>query len=199
MADHNTNNQHMVEEVHQPVPEHPDQGNLFFSLDPGLSLWVWIVFFAFIFLLWKFGYKPVSNLLGERKKSIKQSLDDAEAARQSLKDATERQRQLIEEGHSRAAEIIEKAGESAERLANSIREKAREESDKMVENARVQIERQKERAVSELKSEVANLAVSVASELIKANLDDDVNHKLVEDFIKSDQNLLFDKEHMPLS
>jgi len=197
MADHNTNNQHMVEEVHQPVPGHPEQGNLLFSLDPGLSLWVWIVFLVFIFLLWKFGYKPISNLLGERKNSIKQSLDDAEAARKSLEDATARQRQLIEEGHSRAAEIIEKADKSAKTLANSIREKAREESNKMVENARVQIERQKERAISELKSETVNLAFAVASELIKANLDDDVNQKLVNDYIENDKSFLFDKEHMP--
>ncbi len=186
MADHNTNNQHLVEEVHQPVSEHPDQGSLFFTLDPGLSLWVWIVFLVFIFILWKFGYKPISTLLNERRKSIKQSLDDAEAARKSLVEATERQRQLIEEGHSRSAEIAEMANETARTLADGIREKAREESDKILENARVQIERQKERAISELKSEVVNIAVSAATELIKANMDEDISQKLVKDFIEQE-------------
>jgi len=188
MDEHITNNQHLMAEVHQPDSGHTAQVSPFFRLDPGLGIWFWVVFFVFIFLLWKFAYKPVVNMLDERKRSIKQSLDDAEAARKSLEEAVDKQRHLIEEGRRRAVEITEKATESATMMANQIREKAREESEKMIESARMQIQRQKEKAISELKSEVVNLAVSVASELIKANLDDDANQKLVSEYIEDISN-----------
>jgi len=183
MSDYETNAQHTVEEIHQPDPGHAESRNPLLSLEPGMAIWFWLVFFVFVFVLWKVAWKFVSNMLDERKKDIQQALDDAEAARASLESASDTQRQLIEEGKRRAAEIAEKADQSSEKLANEIRERAQEEAEKMIDNARMQIERQKTKAISELQSEIVDLAVSVATRLIKESMDDDLNKKLVKDYI----------------
>ena len=183
MSDQVTNTQHMVEEVHQPDPGHAESRNPLLSLEPGMAIWFWLVFFVFVFVLWKAAWKFVSNYLDERKRDIQHALDDAEAARRSLETAADTQRQLIEEGEKRAAEIAERADRSSEKLASEIREKAQEEAEKMIDSARIQIERQKEKAIAELQSEIVDLAVSVASRLIKESMDDDLNKKLVRDYI----------------
>ena len=174
----------MVEEVHQPDSGHVDQGNPLFRLDPGMAIWFWFSFIVFILVLWKFAWKPVVTALKERETSIKDTLKEAEEARRSLEQASDRQHQLIEEGNKKASEIVERAQESSQRLAESIREKAQNEAEKMVESARVQIEGQRDAAISELKSEVVDLSIVIATKLIKANLKEDLNHKLVEDFIE---------------
>lgn len=184
MADHVTNNQHMVQEIHQPEPGHADQRNPLLKLDPGMAVWFWLVFFAFVFVLWKVAWKLIARMLDERKRDIQKTLDDAETARASLEAASDTQRRLIEEGRQRALDITQRADASSRQLADEIRERARDESEKMIENARIQIERQKEKAISELKSEVVDLAVSVASRLIEENLNDDLNQKLVKDYIE---------------
>ena len=183
-ADQVTNDQHMVEEIHQPEPGHADQGNPLLALDPGMAIWYWLVFFAFVFILWKVAWRFVVKMLDERKSDIQKALDDAETARKSLETASDTQRQLIEEGRQRASDITRRADESSRKLVDEIREKAREESEKMIESARVRIDRQKEKAISEIKSEVVDLAVSIAARLIKENLDDDLNQKLVKDYIE---------------
>lgn len=184
LVDRVTSDQHAVEEIHQPEPGHADSRNPLLSLDPGMAVWFWLVFFVFVLILWKVGWKLVSKMLDERKDHIQKALDDAEAARKSLESASDTQRQLIEEGRQRAAEITKRADESSQKLANEIREKAREEAEKMIDSARVQIERQKEAAISDIKSEVVDLSVSLATRLIKENLDDDLNQKLVKDYIE---------------
>lgn len=184
MSDPVTNNQQMVGEVHQPEPGHVDQGNPLLRLDPGMTIWFWLVFLVFVFILWKVAWKLIARMLDERKNDIQKALDDAETARQSLGAASDTQRKLIEEGRQQASEITRRAEESSRKLADDIREKASEASEKMIESARVQIERQKEKAISEIKSEVVDLAVSVAARLIEENLDDDLNQKLVKNYIE---------------
>ena len=53
----------------------------------------------------------------------------------------------------------------------------------MIEQARQSIEREKNAAISQLRREMADLAVQAASELVNANLDDDKNRKLVDELI----------------
>ena len=183
MADQVTNTQHTMEEVHQPDPGHGDQGNPLLRLNPGMTVWFWLVFVVFVVILWKFGWKLVVKMLDERQQGIQQALDDAEAARKSLATASDTQQKLIEEGRQQVLEISKRAEASSQKLADDIRDKAVQESEKVIEAARIQIEMQKEKAISEIKSEVVDLAVSVASKLIQANLDDGLNEKLVKDYI----------------
>jgi F-type H+-transporting ATPase subunit b len=61
--------------------------------------------------------------------------------------------------------------------------KAREEAQGLAEQARQSIEREKNAAISQLRREMADLAVQAASALVDANLDDEKNRKLVDDLI----------------
>ena len=44
-------------------------------------------FAILVFILWRFAYKPVLNILEERRLKVEKSLDDAEAATKRLKQA----------------------------------------------------------------------------------------------------------------
>ncbi len=184
MPEHKANTQHLVEEVHQPDQGHTAQGNPLLNLDPGMVVWTWLVFFIFLIILWKYAWKPILKSLDDREQSIKKSLEDVEEAKKILEEASEKQHQLIEKGKEKAEEIVTRANDSARKMANDIQEKAREESEKLIADARVQIESQKNKTIAELRSEVATLAVSVATKLIEANLDDDYNRKLVENYLE---------------
>ena len=73
MADNATNDQHMVEEVHQADSGHADTGSMLVALDPGMVVWTWLVFFVFLIVLRKFAWKPILQSLDEREESIQKS------------------------------------------------------------------------------------------------------------------------------
>ena len=183
MPEHKTNNDHLTEIIHVPDEGHDVQSNPLLSLDPGMVVWTWLVFFIFLFVLWKYAWKPILKVLDDREKSIQKSLDDVEAAKRMLNEASEKQHQLIEKGQKKAEDIVTNALDSARRLANDINEKAKQDAEKRLHEAVSQIALQKRQAIDELKSEVSVLAVSIASKLIEANLDDGKNQMLAENYL----------------
>ena len=183
LADQGMNNQHTMEEVHQLEPGQADQGNPLLVLDPGMVIWTWVIFFVFLFVLRKYAWKPILDSLDEREESITKALDDAETARQALDVASEEQRKLISEGRQKAVEAISAARSTATEAAEEVRRKAKEESEKLIVDAQAQIGKEKQAAMDELKSEVGELSVLVASRLLDANLDDDSNRERVKEYL----------------
>jgi len=185
MADHATDSQHTVEEVHQPEPGHTDEGNPLLTLDPGMVIWTWLVFFVFLFVLRKHAWKPILDSLDEREASIRKASDDARAASEALEAASEEQRKLIGDGRQKAAEAVDAARGVATEAAEEIRRNARAESEEMIADARAQIEKERVGAVDALQSEAGNLSVLVASKLLDADLDDDRNRELVKAYMSA--------------
>jgi F-type H+-transporting ATPase subunit b len=183
MADLVTNNQHTVQEVHQPEPGNADQGNPLLTLDPGMVIWTWVIFFVFLFVLRRYAWKPILDSLDERETSIKKAVDDAEAARLSIEAASEEQRKLIDEGNRKASDIISEARDAAAQSAEETRKRAREESEELIADAQIQINQEMATAVSELMSEAGNLSIMVASKLLGTDLDDDQNRERAKDHI----------------
>jgi F-type H+-transporting ATPase subunit b len=183
MADNITNNQHTTEEVHHSDSGHADPGGALVVPDPGMVIWTWLIFFLVLFLLRHFAWKPILKSLEEREESIKNSIDDAEKANRSLEKAMQEQRTLIDEGRRKAADTINDARNDATAAANGLRENAKKDSEKMIVEARAEIMREQKNALAELKSEVGNLSVMVASKLLDADLDNDRNRGLAKEYM----------------
>ena len=74
-------------EVRHESSEHhgaASEQNPLIKLDPGLFIWTIITFLLLLTILKKFAWKPLLEILDERQKSIEDSLDAAEKARQEL-------------------------------------------------------------------------------------------------------------------
>lgn len=157
--------------------------NPLLTLDPGMAIWTWIVFFLVLFVLYKFAWRPILSMLDEREAKIRKSLADAEEARRLLEETIGKQKDILGRAHDEAIAIVQKARESAQNVAMEIEKKAAHEAEHMIDGAKNAIQNERDRAITELRKEAAVLAVSVASKLIQANLDDERNRKLVDGYI----------------
>ena len=171
-------------ETHAEVAQEAGGQNPLLKLDPGMAIWTWVVFFMVLFVLYKFAWKPILGILDEREAKIKKSLEDAEEARRLLDETVNKQKDILEQAHGEAINIIQKARESAQNVAMEIEKRALQESEHLIESAKTAIGIERERAIKELRQEAANLAVDAAGRLIQANLDDERNRRLVDDYIK---------------
>lgn len=153
------------------------------EINPGLSIWTFIVFGALLFLLTKMGWKPMLASLRNREKAIADSLSKAEHARaeaEKLIAETERQRKINEDEIHRQ---LREGKEYVERMRHEMVAKAQDEAHKMLVQARAEIERDKKAALVELRAEAADLAVKAAGKLIDETMTVEKHKQVVHKFI----------------
>ena len=90
----------------------------------------------------------------------------------------------LREAEQTAHQIRKEAKEEAERIRAERVAKAKDEAEQIIEQAKVDIEQEKQSALLALRQEVAHLAIKSASMILDAELDEEKNKKLVDNYIK---------------
>jgi len=153
--------------------------------DPGLYIWTIIVFLVLAFLLMKFAWKPLLAMLEKREDNIKKALVDAEKARNELANVKEDTEKLLNEARTESQAIVAAGKKNAKRMQEEIVDKAQSKSDALLADAKKQIQLEKDRAITDVRAEVVNLSMQVAEKLIKKNLSEEDNLKLINESLSS--------------
>jgi F-type H+-transporting ATPase subunit b len=120
-----------------------------------------INFLIIFYLLKRFLYKPVFNMLKKRADAIKEGLSKADDSKKALDEALVKEKKILKEAHDTAKKIIQEAKEASETVAKNIEEKAKKQADQMLEDARAQIEREARLAEKELEKHVSELSIKI--------------------------------------
>ncbi len=153
------------------------------SFNTGFAIWVAISMVVFLFLMYKYAVPPIMQALEERETKIRESLESAEKALERAEKVSKDNEKALKEAEVQAQKIRKEALADAELLRTERLEKAKDEADKMLVDARKLIEQEKKRALTELRNEVAELAVKSASLILDTELDEKKNKNLVDKFI----------------
>ncbi|MEE9190881.1 MAG: F0F1 ATP synthase subunit B [Candidatus Neomarinimicrobiota bacterium] len=155
--------------------------------DPGLFIWTIITFLVLLWLLAKFAWKPLLALLEKREENIRNSLKDAEKAREELEALNQKTEKLLAEARVEAQGIVSAGRAAAEKLQDDLARKAKEKSESLIAESKRQIQSEKDEALSEIKFEVVTLSLEIASKLIEKNLSDKDNRELIDSTLKNIQ------------
>lgn len=153
------------------------------SFNPGFAIWILISMIFFILVMMKYAVPPIMAALVAREAKIKDSLEFAEKALAEAEKVSKDNEKALREAEANAQQIRKKAKEEADLLRADLIAKAKDEANQIVEQAKASIEQEKKQALSELRQEVAHLAIKSASMIIDSELDNDKNSKLVNNFI----------------
>lgn len=138
----------------------------------GTVVWSSIAFLVVLFLLRKMAWGPILTALKEREESIATALNEADKARSEMSALQAENERLLQEARAERDGMLREAREMADKLVADAKGKAKEEAAREAESAREAIATERKAAVAELKSEVAKLSVSIAEQLIRAELAD---------------------------
>jgi len=153
--------------------------------DLGLLFWMLVSFAIVFFLLKKFAWKTILNMLYEREDSIDQALKSADKAREKMEKLQADNERILNEARAEREKIFREAQEIREKIIGEAREQAIREKDKIITDARVTIETEKNAAIREIRNTAAELSVLVAEKLLRRELSVDLKQKeLVEQMIK---------------
>lgn len=160
-------------------------------LTPGTGLIIWqaIIFLLLFLLLSKFAWKPILSALKEREASIQTALDSAEQARAEMAKLKSANEELLKQAREERDVILKEARLAATRMRDEAKADAGKQADKMLQDARAAINMEKQAALTEIKVQVASLALQISERLLKKNLESDKSQKeLIDSYIK-DVNL----------
>ena len=138
--------------------------------DFGLLFWMVLIFGIVFFLLAKFGFPVITRSVDERNRRIRDSLDQAEAARQQLARLAEEQQALIDNTRTEQARILAEAAKTRAQILAAAEEEARQQGETLLEKARIEIAAEKESALRDIRREVAELSVGIAEKLVRQDL-----------------------------
>jgi ATP synthase F0, B subunit len=141
-------------------------------------------FLILIAVLTKFLYKPFLANLENRKQSIQDAFDNAEAVNKRADEKMSAYNKRIANVEQEAREILKDAKMKADRQASQIVDEANEKASLMLQKAEAEIERQKILAVEEAKEQIAMLAVMAAEKIIEKELDASGQTQLIDNILK---------------
>lgn len=144
--------------------------------------------FGILFVVLRaWAYKPIVNLLEERRETIAQGLEDARIASEARENAEKEAENIIAEAQNEANRIVREATERAEQSAVELRAESEKEAEEIRQTAVVEGEQRRERALGEVRGQVAALAIAAAQKVLGETLDQQRQQKLIQEFFSGIQ------------
>ncbi len=133
-------------------------------------------------LLYAWAYKPILNMMNNRKQKIAQGLEDARIASEARANAEQDAAKLLVEAQNKANQVVRESTDRAESAALEIRASAEAEATKEREAALAEIHVERDRMLGDLRSQIAALAIAAAQKLVGESLDEKRQHTLINEF-----------------
>lgn len=154
-------------------------------LIPNLSEFIpaLIAFLVIWVVLAKFAWPMIIGMLDKRQETIKNNLDEAEAAKIEAQRSLEEYKKQLADARREAAGIVDEARRAGEQVKADITAQAQAQADEMIAKAKKSIEKEKLAAIADLQSSVADLSVAVAGRFIGEGLSDADQRKLIEKYV----------------
>lgn len=156
-----------------------------FEVNFGLFFWTWVVFVALFFVLRRFAWPVILKNAEERERRIQKQLAEAERMSAEAKAVLEEHRRMMSGAKDQAHALLAEAKMVAEREREALLAKARQEQEQVLERARREIGFERERAVAQLRREAVDLSLAAAGKLLETKLDNEVDRRLVSEFLES--------------
>ena len=148
-------------------------------------IWGSLAFLVLFVLLLKYAYPPVRQAMADRTEKIREEVEQAERIRDEATAEESARDDALKEARKEAAAHVEAARKEADSYRSEERSKIDAEMVELRAQGQADVEASKQQALTELRGEVATLAIGAAEQVIGQNLDRAANERLVEDFIDS--------------
>jgi F-type H+-transporting ATPase subunit b len=161
----------------------PLAANALIQVTPGLMIWTIVCFLITLFVLKRYAFGPVQQMIDQRRERIRQSLEEADQARAEARELLEEHRKLIAGARSDADEILGEARRIAEANERRMREELEADRQRRLEETRKQIEAETRRALEQIRLEVVDLSLLAATKVTRKSLDDADHRRLIEEAV----------------
>ena len=152
-----------------------------------INLWLMLISLANLGILYwiikRFLYKPVLNVIAKRKEAIDAQYREAEAAYQSASADREAYQQKLAGAQAEADGMIQSATMTANRRGDRIVEDARERADGIIRQAQAEAELEKKKAQETIRREIADVSTALTEKLLGRELSGKDHRGMIDAFL----------------
>jgi F-type H+-transporting ATPase subunit b len=136
------------------------------------------------FLLYRFAYRPILKILGERRQLIAQSLANSEKIKAELAQTEAQRQQILVETSAQAERFLDDARRAVAHLREQEAQKAIAAAEQIVNKAHERAVQDRDRMLAELKRDVGRLVVRTAAAVTGKILTNDDQQRLAEETVR---------------
>ena len=135
-------------------------------------------------ILKKFLYKPVRNVLAQRRAALDQEFASAEADRDAAAKSRAQYDEKLRHAKEDAEAVRAAARQSAEISSRQIMADAQERSEGILRRAQQAAEQEKKRAEMDIRDEIADVSTQLTEKLLDREITAEDHRALIDDFLK---------------
>ena len=151
----------------------------------GIVPWTFIAqicnLFLQMYLIKRFLFKPVNEMLQKRRAMADAEIQDATKAKEEALAMKTEYEQNMQQAKAKASDIVKTASLQSEEILKSAAQEARA----MKEKAESDIAQEKRKAVNEVKNEIGGMAMEIAGKVIEREIKEEDHAKLIDEFISN--------------
>jgi len=155
--------------------------NPLIQVTPGLMIWTIICFGITFFVLRKYAFGPIQQMIDARRERIEQAITEADNAREEARNLLEEHRKLIGQAKAESEEILAEARRIADAQRERVREETEEDRQRRLEETRRQIEQATAQALGAIRDEVGKLSLLAAEKITRKSLTDKDQQRLIDE------------------
>jgi F-type H+-transporting ATPase subunit b len=140
-----------------------------------------ISFSVVFFVLWKFAYGPIFNMLQARGEKIAEALANAEKIKDDVAQTEADRQKVLADAGDKANKLIDEARQAAARVRETETQKAIASAEQIVTKAREAAAQERAQMLASLKREVGRLVVQTTSTVTGKILTADDQKRLAEE------------------
>lgn len=148
---------------------------------PGLMIWVLLVFVVSMWVLKKYAWPPIVEIIDKRQRVIEEQIAASETAKAEAEKLAQEYRDQLAAARAESDEIVGRARRSGEQIERDAVEQGRQTREDLLAQARKDIEAETRRAVDELRTEVAALTVEATAKVTRKSLSDEDQQRLLDE------------------
>ena len=153
----------------------------------GIIPWTFIAqicnLFIQMYLIKRFLFKPVNEMLEKRRALADAQIREAEQAKADADAIKTEYEQNMKEAKEKANEILITAQKTAALQSEEMLKEAASQAAALKSKAESDIAQEKRKAVNEIKDEIGGMAVEIAGKVIEREISEEDHAKLIDEFI----------------
>ena len=139
--------------------------------------------FIQVYLIKRFLFKPINEMLEKRKAKADAQIQDAVKAKDEALEMKEEYEKNMQDAKNKANEILTTAQKTAAVQSEEMLKEATLQAEAMKEKAEADIAQEKRKAVNEIKGEIGGMAMEIAGKVIEREISEEDHAKLIDEFI----------------
>jgi F-type H+-transporting ATPase subunit b len=160
-----------------------ENGGSLIDVVPGLMVWTVLTFLIVLFVLRRAAFSRIQGLIEERRKRIREALDEADKARDEARQLRELTAKEREEARAERDRLLEESRRQAQDQLRRSREDATADLERRLEENQRAIEAENRKLREEIRRDVVELTLLASEKVTRKSLDEDDQRRLIDETI----------------